>query len=249
MEGLKVLRHTQIIILGLCISVGTMVSTVILSRAFMQVKRFTNEVVSVTGSAEKKIVSDYLVWRASFVRRDPALTAAFSASKEDLKRVREYLLSKGVQENELIVNQVATRVLYQKNEKGADTNVIEGYEVTQSVEVRSYDVLKVSDISRQATELIHEDIQLISEPPQYFYTKLAELKVAMLQEATENAKKRATGMAGSTGNQIGLMRNAKMGVFQITPVNSYDVSWYGENDTTSYEKKVTATVDVTFGIA
>jgi hypothetical protein len=39
-----------------------------------------------------------------------------------------------------------------------------------------------------------------------------------------------------------------MGTFQITPVNSYDVSWYGSNDTSSYEKKVMAVVTASFAI-
>ena len=70
----------------------------------------------------------------------------------------------------------------------------------------------------------------------------------MLAKATENAKERAISMAASAGNKIGLMRSAKMGIFQITPVNSYDVSWYGNNDTSSYDKKVTAVVNVVFAI-
>ena len=40
-----------------------------------------------------------------------------------------------------------------------------------------------------------------------------------------------------------------MGVFQITPVNSYDVSGWGMNDTTSLEKKVNAVVNVEFAIS
>ena len=39
-----------------------------------------------------------------------------------------------------------------------------------------------------------------------------------------------------------------MGVFQITPRNSTDVSDYGINDTSSREKDVTAVVTVTFGL-
>ena len=70
----------------------------------------------------------------------------------------------------------------------------------------------------------------------------------MLGRATENAKQRATSMASSTGNRIGTIRSAKMGVFQITPPTSTDVSDYGENDTSSLEKKVMAVVSVTFAI-
>ncbi len=248
MEGVKFLRNTQIIILGLCIAGATIVSTVILSKGLMQIKKFANEVIDVTGSAEKKIVSDYIVWNSGFSRRDPEMTVAFAKLGEDLKKVEGYLLSNDIREDEFVVSQVNTKVLYKKNEKGHDTNEIEGYRLSQWIEVKSYDVQKISDVSRRSTELINQDIRFISAAPEYFYTKLAELKVEMLARATENAKKRAISMADSTGNKIGLMRSAKMGTFQITPVNSYDVSWYGNNDTSSLKKKVTAVARVTFAI-
>jgi hypothetical protein len=84
--------------------------------------------------------------------------------------------------------------------------------------------------------------------PNYFYTKLDELKIEMLATATENAKQRAENMAKASGNRIGFMRSARMGVFQITSPNSTDVSDSGINDTSSIEKKVTAVVSVTFSI-
>ena len=248
MGSFRELKNIQIIILGLCLVVATITSTVILSKAFIQIKKFTSEVISVTGSAEKKIVSDYTVWVSAFTRRDQQMTVAFKKLEEDLKKVKKYLLSKGIKEDEIVVSQVETKVLYKKNEKGYDTNDIKGYLLYQEAEVRSYDVKKVDSIARQSTELINQDIQFISSAPKYFYTKLAELKVEMLAKATENAKKRAKSMAGSTGNRIGLMRSARMGIFQITPVNSYNVSWYGNNDTSSYDKKVTAVVNATFAI-
>lgn len=249
MEGLKVLRNTQIIILGLCIAGATIISTAVLSKGLLQMKKFSNEVISVTGSAEKRIVSDYIVWRAEFSRRDTDLKTAYATLNEDLNTVREYLSSKGIKEDELVISQVNTTVLYKKNDKGFNTNEVEGYLLNQGIEVRSYDVKRVGDISRQSTELINKDIQFISGAPEYFYTKLAELKIDMLSKATEDAKQRAVSMANSTGNKISFMRSAKMGTFQITPVNSYDVSWYGENDTSSYEKKVMSVVSASFGIA
>jgi len=248
MEGLKFLRSTQIIILGVCFVVATIVSTVILSKGLLQIKKFSSEVVSVTGSAEKKIVSDYIVWSAEFSRQEKDLKAGYKRLQDDLDKVKAYLTKKGVEEDELVVSQVGTRILYKKNEKGNDTNEVEGYRLSQGIEVKSYDVKKVEDISRQSTELIEQDIQLISNAPEYFYTKLAELKIEMLSSATEDAKKRAATMAQSTGNKIGAIRSAKMGTFQITPVNSYEVSWYGNNDTSSYEKKVMAVVNASFAI-
>ncbi|MDP8212793.1 MAG: SIMPL domain-containing protein [Candidatus Zapsychrus exili] len=248
MEGLKVLRSTQIIILGVCFVVATIVSTVILSKGLLQIKKFSSEVVTVTGSAEKKIVSDYIVWKGRFSRQESELKTGYAKLQDDLKKVKAYLASKGIKDDELIVSQVDTEVLYKKNEKGYNTNEIEAYRLSQGIEVKSYDVKKVEDVSRQSTELIEQDIQLISNAPEYFYTKLAELKIEMLSKATEDAKKRAATMANSTGNKIGAIRSAKMGTFQITPVNSYDVSWYGKNDTSSYEKKVMAVANASFAI-
>ena len=248
MKGLGELKNIQVIILGLCIAGATIVSTIILSQGLLKIKKFSGEVIQVTGSAEKKITSDYIVWQAEFSRRAPQLKAAYKMLQADLEKVKKYLFSKGIKESELTISPVNTSILYKKNEKGRDTNEIEAYLLSQKIEVKSHEVKKVDEVSRQSTELINQDIQLISEAPQYFYTKLAQLKVEMLARATENAKQRAISMAKSTGNKIGAIRSARMGVFQITPVTSTDVSWYGENDTSSLEKKVMAVVSATFAI-
>lgn len=248
MEQKLSLKDSQIVILGLLICVATISSSWIFSQGFLKVKKFSSEIISVTGSAEKKIVSDSIVWRVSFYRRDSAMTEAYRMLDENRKQVREYLLNKGILDSEMSAAQVQTETLYQKNDKGTDTNVIEGYKLTQDIWVESRDVLKVSEISRLVTELIPAGIELYSYSPQYFYTRLGELKVEMLREAAKDAKKRAEEIATSTGNEISLVRSAKMGVFQITPANSYDFSDWGTNDTSSYEKKVTAVVKAEFAL-
>jgi len=248
MENSNFLKNSQIVILGICIAIATIVSSVILSRGFMNIKRFSSEVIQVTGAAEKKILSDYMVWRLDFSRRDLQMKAAFQKLKEDFKAVRDHLISRGIAEGEIIASPVRTKILYRKNEKGNDTNDIEGYLLSQTLEVRSYQVEKVTAVSREATELITQGIELVSNPPDYFYTKLPELKHELLSQATADAKKRAEQMASSTGSRIGTIRSARMGVFQITPVNSYDVSDWGYNDTTSLEKKANAVVKVDFAI-
>jgi uncharacterized protein len=248
MEQRLSLKDSQIVILGLLICVATITSSWIFSQGFLKVKKFSAEVISVTGSAEKKIVSDSIVWRLSFSRRDAVMTEAYRQLDENRKQVRDYLIHKGILDQEMSMAPVQTEILYQKNEKGMDTNFVEAYRLSQDIWVSSSDVLKVSDISRMVTELIPLGIELISNAPQYFYTRLGELKVEMLREAAKDAKKRADEIASSTGNKISLVRSAKMGVFQITPANSYDFSDWGTNDTSSYEKKVTAVVKADFAI-
>ncbi|MFH0953055.1 MAG: SIMPL domain-containing protein [Verrucomicrobiota bacterium] len=248
MEGTRILRNSQIIVLGLCISLATIASSLILSQGFMKIMKFTREVVGVTGSAQQTITSDLAVWQIEFSRRETDPAIAYRELESDLSRVKKYLSSKGVLEQEIAISQVFTATLFKKNNEGYDTNEVEGHRLSQRITVRSRDVQRVTAVARDITELIKEGIYLASFAPEYFYTKLDDLKVEMLARATENAKQRAESMAGSTGNRIGVIRSAKMGVFQITPPTSTEVSDYGENDTSSLEKKVMAVVSVTFSI-
>lgn len=248
MEGGKILRNLQIIILGICIAAAVIISSVILTGGILKVMKFTREQISVTGSATKEIKSDFIVWKGTFARRGDDLKTTYGALRSDLEKVKQYLASKGIDQKEIIISPVTTATLYRKNEKGYDTNDIQGYTVSQQFEIRSADVDKITQVSRESTELIDQDIAFESPAPEYFYVKLDELKIEMLAKATENAKLRAANMAKATGNKIGVMRSARMGVFQITPATSTDVSDWGVNDTTSFDKKVMAVVTVSFAI-
>jgi len=253
MEGntdnkLNFLKNTQIIILGLCIAAATIASSLIFSKGFLSVTKFMREQITVTGSAQKDIQSDYAVWTGSFARRELDMATAFQKLGEDLVKVKQYLLGQGIEEKEILVQQIETETIYKKNDKGNATNEIEGYRLKQTVELRSNDVGKIAGVSREATSLISDGIEFYSGSPEYFYTKLDELKIEMLAKATENAKLRAENMVKATGNKIGFMRSARMGVFQITPVNSTEISDWGMNDTSSLEKKVTAVVNASFSI-
>jgi len=248
MEGGRILRDSQIIILGVCIAVATIVASMIFSSGALKIMKFTREQISVTGSATKEIRSDYVIWSGSFSRREKDLKTAYKGLKEDLDKVKQYLTAKGIDSKEIIVSQISTSTIYKKNDKGNDTNEIQWYCLNQSIEIRSKDVESVTTVSRESTELIEQGVEFFSSTPQYFYTKLDELKLEMLAKASENAKQRAENMVKAAGNKIGFMRNAKMGVFQITSVTSTDVSDWGINDTTSLDKKVMAVVTASFAI-
>lgn len=204
--------------------------------------------IVVTGAAKKEIVSDLALWRGSFYQESSNLPEAYGSLKKALETVKSYLVGKGIPEDQIIVSSITTMPQYIYNQNGSSTGQISSYRLSQTVEIKSNDVQKIAGIARESTELIEQGLIFESQPPQYFYTKLNDLKVNILAEATKNAKERAEKMAKSTGSNIGAIRSAKMGVFQITPVNSNEISDYGINDTSSIEKEITAVVNVEFGI-
>ncbi|MEI6054737.1 MAG: SIMPL domain-containing protein [Lentisphaerota bacterium] len=246
--GIRILKNTQIIVLGICIAVATIASSFIISHGLMKIMKFREEQVTVTGAAQKDIKSDFISWTCSFSARSENLAGAYAKLSNDLPVVKKYLILKGVPENQIVVSQIYTTTLYQKNEKGNDTNAIQGYLLSENIDIRSDEVDKITEISRDSTELINQGIEFASYAPQYTYTKLDSLKVEMLSEASENARQRAMSMVTAAGNKIGFMRSSKMGVFQITPVTSTEISDYGVNDTSSLYKKVTAVVSASFAI-
>jgi Uncharacterized protein conserved in bacteria len=229
------------------LALGLIISTLVITNGLVKIKTAENT-ITVTGSAKKQIKSDFVVWNGSFSARSPELTAAYRQLKESQDKVRSCLMNKGIAEKDLIFSSISTVINYVMTPNGQPTNQIESYQLSQQVEIRSQDVDGITALSREVTELINQGVEFQSNPPQYFYTKLADLKVEMLSLATKDAFTRAKQIAGNAGSSIGALRSAQMGVFQITPLYSNEVSDYGINDTSSLEKEITAVVNCKFEV-
>lgn len=244
-------RNGHIFNAGFALAVALVLSSIIGAWAFTRVKNRDQSVV-VTGSARKRIKSDLVIWRASVSDQSAQLSDTYKALSASVPRVKAYLISKGIPENQITISSITTKKLQAKgrnDEEGdASGGRVTGYMLSQELEVRSTDVDKITKVSREVTELINQGILLESKPPEYHYTKLGDLKIEMLAEAAKDAKARAQQIAASTGSKAGSIRSAKMGVLQITPADSSEVSDSGMNDITSLEKDITAVVNVSFGV-
>jgi len=233
--------------LGISLAIGIIISTVIISNTVTRIK-LANQTITVKGYAEKRIKSDLIVWKGIFTVRGSQLTEAYALLDRDLSLVKEYLVSKGIAENEIVVSSIRTRTIYGRDAQGRPTDQVSGYELEQQVEVRSNQVEKIAAIARESTELINKGVHFQSLEPQYFYTKLSDLKIEMLAAATKDARQRAEQLALNSGSKLGSLRSASMGVLQITRAYSTEVSDYGIYDVTSLEKDIKAVVTVSFSI-
>jgi hypothetical protein len=235
---------------GFALAVALVLSAIIGSWAIIRVKS-RDQTIVVTGSARKRIKSDLVIWHAGVSYEATQLADAYKSLSNDVPRVKQYLIAKGIPENEITISSITSQTLHAKSadgEGGEDSGRITGYSLKQELEVRSTDVDKIEKLAREATELINQGILIESNAPEYHYTKLGDLKIEMLSEAAKDAKARAQQIASSTGSSIGSMRSARMGVLQITPADSNDVSGEGMNDTSSLDKDITAVVNVTFAV-
>jgi uncharacterized protein len=232
---------------GVALAVGIVIASAIGGWFFVKGKR-GDETITVTGSAKQTITSDLVIWRAAVSYQAPALADAYRSLSESVPKVKAYLVSKGIQENQITISAISSQTLHGRTSDGAETAEITGYSLRQELSVQSNDVEKISKIAREATELINQGILIESIAPEYHYTKLGDLKIQMLAAAAKDAKERATKIAESTDSSVGSVRSARMGVLQITPANSTEVSGYGVNDTSSLVKDITAVVTIGFAV-
>jgi hypothetical protein len=228
-------------LLGLAIGLGA----VVLAGGIRDRNR--NETISVTGSAKARIVSDYIIWDSSITSQAETPPAALRQLTSWTAHVQAFLTAQGAQPAELSVNPVSTETVTQ-NAEGQDTGRVRAYRLTRSFEVRSARVGAIAQLVEASQKLLAQGVPLQAQPPQYVYTKLADLRPKLLADATRDALGRAKVLVEATGGRLGGLRDVDVGVFQITAPNSTEVSDYGVYDTSTLQKDVTAVVNVSFAL-
>lgn len=242
------LKDYQIIVLGIIISIGAVFSTYVLSNAIVKFQKLQNQTIRVTGSASQNVISDKASWSIQIRNISPTLKDGYAKLNKDTIITTDFLKSYGIKDKNIEISSINSYENYKRLPNGNSTNEIESYNVYRYINVKSDDINKLTEISKKVDELINKDINLSSDNVQYFVSNLDDIKIKMVGEASKNAKERAKSIINGTNGEIGVMTGAKMGVFQIVPVDSTDVNDYGINDTSSIEKKVVATVSATFTV-
>ena len=233
------------------IALGMVVSTFIAASSWKEVRKQPDKNnIRITGSARKRIVSDLIQWSATVEAKATDRTAAYVALKSGTDKAVEFLKSQGLKAED-IQTQSATITeefeLLREDKVLPGTNVplrsekrvSVGFRAMQMVSVSSPNVPLIEKASREITSLLEQGVFVTSHAPNYYYTRLGELKLEMLAEAAKDARSRAENILGSAGNtNIGKLVYASMGIININPANSTETSNEGNNDTSSYEKDI-----------
>jgi len=211
------------------------------------------EGLSATGSASVDFESDFAIWRGEFSVHGDTSKEAYREIQKNADMVKKYFEEKGITAGEMTFYSVNINELFKDiyNEEGEYIGYEDdGYELTQSFAVSSTDVNKITNIANECTELIDSGVEIISDSPEYYYTKLDELKLQLIEEATQNAKERIDIMAQNAGCQVGDLLTANLGVFQITGAYSSteDYSYGGTFNTSSQNKTASITVRLNYSV-
>lgn len=241
------MRYLTAIIIGLAFVIGLF----ILGSAYKSRSR-AMETIKVTGSAEKDFTSDLIVWKGFYSRKSMDLKSAYAQLKGDESAIRNYLAGKGIDDTQMVFSSVNINkeFNYKTDANGRSLGQeFSGYNLTQNVRVESSEVDKVDKISREATELIQQGIEFTSSAPLFYYTKLTDIKMDLLAKASTDGKQRAEIIAKNAGSSLGKLKNANLGVFQITGKNTdEDFSYGGTFNTSSRNKTGSITIRMEFAV-
>lgn len=241
--------NRNIISVGIA-SLGFVIGLALLGSAVKNRNKSENT-VTVTGLGTKQFTSDLITWSGNFSRNSFELKEAYNTLANDRKVIENYLVSKGIPKNEIVFSAVDIQKQYNYNNdsNGRSYQTFAGYQLSQTVSIESKDVAKIENLSRNITEIINLGIEFTSSPPNYFYTKLADVKQQMIADATKDAKQRAEKIAENSGSSLGNLKKATMGVIQITAPNSNeDYSYGGTFNTSSKEKEASITIKLEYEV-
>lgn len=214
--------------------------------------RAQSPTINVTGMAEKQITSDLIVWNLTLKSKDETRASAYSQYKRVAQTMRKYLTEHGIADSCISTSSVditpETRTV-QSPDNNRYYTVDDGFSVSQRLTVRSTNVALVERVYQNISELYNEGLNFSSEAPLYYYTKLNDLKMEMLNKASQNAYERAQTIASGSHSDIGEVVSSSMGVFQIVGLNmEEEYSWGGTFNTSSKEKVASITVRTTYEV-
>lgn len=237
-----------VIIVSIVIAVALIMLGLSIGNAY-KYKYDISNTINVTGNAKKDFESDLVKWTAFYNRLSPDLSNASEKLKQDRKLVEEFLKEKGIKPDEISFQAIDIQKDYTHSYDNAGNSFssFNGYVLTQYVSVESKDLDKVSQASREISELVSKGVELSSNPPKYFFSGLEDLKLELISQASANAKARAENIAQESSSGIKKMISADLGVFQITGQNDdEDFSYGGVFNTASRNKTAHITVKAKF---
>jgi uncharacterized protein len=222
-------------------------------------RNVSQDAISVIGLGTKDFVSDEILWAGSFSSKSMDAKEAYSKILSDKSMVKNFFLSKGFKENELSFGGVSIEKVFRTvtiEQSGGETKkeeVFDGYVATQKISFSSHKnpelMKKIEAVADETAELINSGIEFNSEKIQYTYSDLPSLKHDLIENATKDAKERAEKIVKTGGGSLGKLKDASMGVFQITGKGAVTEDSYGGNlDTYSKEKSARITVRLTYNL-
>jgi len=203
-------------ILGVFIFLGLAVFGWLAGSSAIRFKEY-ERVVTVKGLAERELPADVAVWPIRFAAAGDDLGGLYGQMERNTKVILDFLQGEGFSASE--VTSAPPLVTDKYAERYGEQRVALRYTAQQTITVYSENIDLVRKSQEKMAELGKKGIAFggdeYSQRTNYLFTKLNDIKPAMIEEATRNARAVAEQFAADSKSRLGKIKRANQGQFTI----------------------------------
>jgi hypothetical protein len=233
------MKTVHAVILGIALVVAFLLFGV-----FFYAARSADETINVVGAATKRFDSDIVKWRITLSRTsdEKVLAAGYKLLQADVETLRGLLKAQAIEDKEVTLQPINSDRVY------GPQGQTSAFNIQQTLIVITSNIVAVEGLALNPAVLVESGVILQNSNLEYLNSQLSDIKMALLSEATKDARRRAEEIAKNSGAALGAVSSLRAGVFQINEPFSNEVSDYGMYNTQARVKDITVTVRAAFRI-
>lgn len=237
--GDQMTRLTSIVIAAALLAAGIVLGGYLMGDGLKRA-RMAERSVTVRGLAERDVTADLATWTIAYSEQGTELGAVQGAIDNDTRAIGAFFRAQGFPDNALSNAGVSVNQYFDSN-RGVN-NVT----VRRRLQLRTTDVMKARAAYARQFDLIKSGVALEEGSGMvYSFTKLNDIKPAMIAEATKDARKGAEQFAQDSGTGVGGIKSATQGYFSIGARDGQDGG--SGNDSPFQKVRVVTTIDFYLG--
>jgi uncharacterized protein len=192
--------------------------------------------VTVRGLSERNVTADLATWTIAYSAKAGDMQSAQAKADADTKAIRGFFTSVGFDADAV---QPTGANVSQYNEQGVTT-----YTVKQRMSLRTNDIARAQAAVKRQFDLVKEGVELEEGSGMAFtFTKLEAVKPQMIALATKDARKSAEQFAKDSGTDVGSIKSATQGYFEVSARDGESSGEWGVSDTPYKKVRVVTTVE------
>jgi uncharacterized protein len=238
MEG-RPLSIASALLLGALIGAGFATGGYFVGQGFYRAR--AERYVTVKGLVERDVKADLALWTIGYTAAGPDLNSANDKLEQDQAAVLAFAQSHGFPTDEIAVQPTTVSDSFANPFQNNRPDPAQRFIVKGGIQIRSTRVDEVRKASEDTGNLVKHGVALgenYPQAPQYFFTRLNDIRPPMLAEATRSARAVAEQFAADSRSRLGPIRRANQGVFEITSRDAAGGDRTGTDDQGSIDKKV-----------
>lgn len=204
------------VIAALILGLSAIISASLISDGLTDL-RTGDRYVTVKGVAEREVNADLALWPIRFVATGVSLSEAQDKARSSRNAIMAFLKLQAIGDSAVELQRLD--VTDTRANPYQDNNNEQKFIISQTLMVRSEDIEKIRQAAQGVSELVDSGVVLSSDygpsGPTYLFNGLNDIKPGMIAEATASAREAASQFAEDAKTELGDLRRANQGVFQI----------------------------------